>query len=112
MRRDLGEQRRRDIGASRPVLRTVGKAAKNDHNRAGIEEIEISGPRHVPPFALSGGLLAATLFVLAPAARAESGPIPDFASAEHGWQSNVADWQDPPAGPTALGEGATPEASR
>jgi hypothetical protein len=67
---------------------------------AGIEEIEMSGPRHVPPFALSGGLLAATLFVLAPAtaARAESGQIPDFASAEHGWQSNVADWQDPPAG--------------
>jgi hypothetical protein len=60
----------------------------------------MSGPRHVQPFALSGGLLAATLFVLAPAtaARAESGQIPDFASAEHGWQSNVADWQDPPAG--------------
>jgi len=59
----------------------------------------MSGPRHVPPFALSGGLLAATLFVLAPAtaARAESGQIPDFASAEHGWQSNVADWQDPPS---------------
>ena len=33
----------------------------------------------------------------ASAARAESGPVPDFASAEHGWQSNVADWQDPPS---------------
>jgi hypothetical protein len=64
---------------------------------AGIEEIEMSGPRHAPLFALSGGVLAATLLVLAPAARADSGPIPDFASAEHGWQSNVADWQDPPS---------------
>jgi hypothetical protein len=66
---------------------------------AGIEEIEMSGPRPAPPFALWGGVLAATL-VLAPgpAARAESGQIPNFASAEHGWQSNVADWQDPPAG--------------
>jgi hypothetical protein len=96
----LGEQRRRDIGASRPVLRTVGKAAKNDHNRAGIEEIEMSGPRHTPPFAVLGGALAATLIVLAPgpAARAESGQIPNLAAAQYGWQSNVADWQDPPAG--------------
>jgi len=55
--------------------------------------------RHVP-FALTGGVLAATVFVLAsgPAARAESGQIPNFASAEYGWQTNVADWQDPPAG--------------
>ena len=51
---------RRDIGASRPVLRAVGKAAKNEHNLAGIEEIEMSGPRHAPPFAVLGGALAAT----------------------------------------------------
>jgi hypothetical protein len=91
---------RRDIGASRPVLRAVGKAAKNEHNRAGIEEIEMSGPRHAPPFAVLGGALAATLLVLAPgpAARAEPGQIPNLAAAEYGWQSNVADWQDPPAG--------------
>ncbi len=60
----------------------------------------MSGPRHAPPFAVLGGALAATLIVLAPgpAARAESGQIPNLAAAEYGWQSNVADWQDPPAG--------------
>jgi hypothetical protein len=69
-------------------------------NATGIEEIEMPGSRHGQPFALSGGVLAATLFVLAsgPAARAESGQIPNLASAEYGWQTNIADWQDPPAG--------------
>ncbi len=64
----------------------------------------MSGPRHALPSALTGGVLAATLFVLAPgpAALAEAGQIPNFASAEYGWQSNIADWQDPPAG---LGRG-------
>jgi hypothetical protein len=58
------------------------------------------GPRHALPFAFSGGLLAATLLVLAPgpAARAEASQIPNLASAEYGWQTNIADWQDPPAG--------------
>jgi hypothetical protein len=46
------------------------------------------------------GVLAATLFVLAsgPGARAETSPIPNLASAAYGWQTNVADWQDPPGG--------------
>jgi hypothetical protein len=66
-------------------------------NATGIEEIEMSGPRHAPPLALGGSVLAAIL-LLAPPARAESGQIPNLASAEHGWQSNVADWQDPPTG--------------
>jgi hypothetical protein len=62
----------------------------------------MSGPlsRHAPPFALKGGALAATLFVLGPgpAARADSSQIPNLASAEYGRQTNVADWQDPPDG--------------
>jgi hypothetical protein len=41
--------------------------------------------------------LAAALVVVA--ARAEApGAIPPFASADFGWQSNVEDWDDPPAG--------------
>ncbi|MBV9969812.1 MAG: hypothetical protein JO228_07505 [Xanthobacteraceae bacterium] len=61
----------------------------------------MSGPhlRLPAPLALTG-VLAASVFALAvpPAARADSGPIPDLASAEYGWQTNIADWQDPPAG--------------
>jgi hypothetical protein len=80
-------------------LRAVGKAAKNECYLLECKEVEMPGPRHAPLFALSGGVLAATLFVLVPgpAARADSTQIPNFASAEYGWQTNVADWQDPPA---------------
>jgi hypothetical protein len=59
------------------------------------------GPRQLSPAgAVLAGLLAATAF--APAARAESGAIPPLASHDFGWQSNVAEWQTPPAG---LGHG-------
>jgi hypothetical protein len=41
--------------------------------------------------------LAAAMFA-AGMARAESNAIPQFASADFGWQSNIEDWDDPPAG--------------
>ena len=48
----------------------------------------------------AGAALAA---IITSAALAESNQkIPQFGSADFGWQSNVADWQDPPAG---LGRG-------
>ena len=48
----------------------------------------------------AGAALAA---ILGSAAMAESNQkIPQFGSADFGWQSNVADWQDPPGG---LGRG-------
>ncbi|HEY6256900.1 MAG TPA: hypothetical protein VIY51_14020, partial [Xanthobacteraceae bacterium] len=40
--------------------------------------------------------LAAAIAGTAPAAPNDK--IPNLASAEFGWQSNVADWQEPPAG--------------
>jgi hypothetical protein len=41
----------------------------------------------------------AAMTLAAGAARAESGnAIPPFASANFGWQSNIEDWDDPPAG--------------
>jgi len=54
-----------------------------------------------PALALAGGGLAGFVLaaVFASAAVAESTKaIPNLASADFGWQSNVADWQDPPAG--------------
>jgi hypothetical protein len=48
-----------------------------------------------PSAAFAAGLTAATF--VAGAARAESA-IPPFASANFGWQSNLEDWEDPPAG--------------
>ncbi len=43
------------------------------------------------------GIVAASTFVAA--ARAEAGDkIPNLSSSDYGWQSNVADWQDPPPG--------------
>ena len=49
--------------------------------------------------ALAGGfvacLIAATLLATAPAP-AETGTVPQFASADFGWQSNLEDWEDPP----------------
>jgi hypothetical protein len=51
--------------------------------------------------AAAGGVFAgfAVAAAFAPAALAESNDaIPRFASADFGWQTNVADWQEPPAG--------------
>src|ERR1700693_5163210 len=45
---------------------------------------------------------AASVTTLTPAVLAESSAIPPLASADYGWQSNVEDWQAPPAG---LGHG-------
>ena len=52
------------------------------------------------PLALAGGVLTGLVAAtLASAALAEPNDhIPNLASAEFGWQSNVADWQDPPPG--------------
>jgi hypothetical protein len=48
--------------------------------------------------AMSGGI-AALVAASAPAAATESAnAIPLLASANYGWQTNVADWRDPPAG--------------
>jgi hypothetical protein len=47
------------------------------------------------------GFVAAAAFASAALAEPKD-KIPDLASADFGWQSNVADWQDPPAG---LGHG-------
>ncbi len=52
-------------------------------------------------FILAGGVFAGFVLAasLAGAARAEPPrAIPNLASAEFGWQSNVADWQEPPPG--------------
>ena len=52
-------------------------------------------------FASAGGVFVgfAVAAALAPAALAESNnAIPRLASADFGWQSNVADWQEPPPG--------------
>jgi hypothetical protein len=47
----------------------------------------------------SVGLAAAAFAALATIATAASGEkIPDLSSADFGWQSNVADWQEPPPG--------------
>ena len=47
--------------------------------------------------ALAGGVFAA--FLIAGTAQAEPpGAIPNLASADFGWQSNVGDWQEPPPG--------------
>jgi hypothetical protein len=54
-----------------------------------------------PTLALAGGGLAGFVLaaVFASAAVAEpTKAIPNLASADFGWQSNVADWQDPPPG--------------
>src|SRR6266852_5785390 len=51
--------------------------------------------------AQTGGVLAALVTGLLAAlasAPAEPSDIPNLASADFGWQSNVADWQEPPAG--------------
>src|SRR5215471_8983994 len=45
-----------------------------------------------------GGVFAGLVGVATAVAAEPGGKIPNFASAEFGWQSNVADWQDPPAG--------------
>jgi hypothetical protein len=49
--------------------------------------------------ALMGGVLAGLLAALGAAAPAETNnQIPPLASADFGWQSDVADWQEPPPG--------------
>jgi hypothetical protein len=52
--------------------------------------------------ARAGCVLAGSAAVFALAAHAETNKIPELASADFGWQSNVADWQQPPPG---LGHG-------
>jgi hypothetical protein len=57
--------------------------------RAGARRAVVTGP-----FIL--GLVAAT--TLAPAVAEPGSAIPPLASADFGWQTNVADWRDPPPG--------------
>ena len=53
-------------------------------------------PRQV---ARAGGVLAGLVGLLASAALAQpNDKIPNLTSADFGWQSNVADWQQPPPG--------------
>jgi hypothetical protein len=64
-------------------------------------------PRAARVAALAGGIFAASLAAMAlmPAAFAEppgKGAIPHLADYNFGWQTNVADWQEPPPG---LGHG-------
>src|ERR1700719_3017490 len=49
----------------------------------------------------AGLLTAVALAMLVSAASAQPGDerIPQFASTQFGWQTNLEDWQDPPAGP-------------
>jgi len=52
-------------------------------------------------FILAGGVFAGFVVAAALAGTARAEPpraIPNLASAEFGWQSNVADWQEPPPG--------------
>jgi len=52
-------------------------------------------------FILAGGVFAGFVVTAALAGAARAEPpraIPNLASAEFGWQSNVADWQEPPPG--------------
>src|SRR5689334_17200725 len=44
------------------------------------------------------GILAAATIIPAFAEPGANDEIPQFASANFGWQTNVADWQEPPAG--------------
>jgi hypothetical protein len=46
---------------------------------------------------LAGGLLAAAFVPVASAQSPDKDGIPNLASANFGWQTNVADWYDPPA---------------
>jgi hypothetical protein len=48
--------------------------------------------------AWASGLLAGLGCIAATAVAEPSGKIPNLASADFGWQSNVADWQEPPPG--------------
>jgi hypothetical protein len=49
--------------------------------------------------ALAGSILSGLAIALGSAAWAQSSDkIPNFSSADYGWQTNVGDWQDPPAG--------------
>ena len=62
-----------------------------------ISQDTSSAPRALALAGGFAGFVLATAF--ASAALAESTKaIPDLASADFGWQSNVADWQDPPPG--------------
>jgi hypothetical protein len=56
-----------------------------------------SAPRQI---ALAGGVFAGFVvgIALASVAQAETSAIPRLASGDFGWQSNVADWQEPPPG--------------
>ena len=72
-----------------------------------IEKIAMSGVcsnlRFGPRQAARLGVLAGVLLALGSAALAETNDgIPSLTSADFGWQSNVADWQEPPPG---LGHG-------
>src|ERR1700758_2027075 len=61
-----------------------------NRTRPGVRRAVLTGP-----FIL--GFVAAA--ALAPAAAAEPGSaIPPLGSADFGWQTNVADWRDPPPG--------------
>jgi hypothetical protein len=46
----------------------------------------------------SGLLLSGAMIASSAGAQSASEKIPAFASADFGWQTNVADWQEPPAG--------------
>jgi hypothetical protein len=51
-----------------------------------------------PGILLAGGVLAVA-FIPAFAQSPAKDSIPNLASADFGWQTNVADWQEPPTGP-------------
>jgi hypothetical protein len=81
------------------------KSEESRPERLGNEEIAMSVLKHASwapgrP-ALAGGILSglAIAAALGSAAWAEtSDKIPNFSSSEYGWQTNTAEWQDPPAG--------------
>ena len=52
--------------------------------------------KSVPTFLLAGAIVAA--FVASAPAASDAPKIPALASPDFGWQSNVADWQEPPPG--------------
>jgi hypothetical protein len=76
-----------------------------EENMMFVVKVRLCAPRHIESaprqLALAGGVFAGFVVVagLAFAALAESGnAVPPLASANFGWQSNVADWQEPPPG--------------
>jgi hypothetical protein len=62
--------------------------------RSGAHRVKVTGC-FVLGFVIPG-FVAAT--ALAPASAEPNGAVPQLASADFGWQTNVADWRDPPPG--------------